>query len=44
MIANIELKSLDFEDENFSPVFDRAKKEYFLKPGDKYKSDYERVF
>lgn len=25
MIANIELKSLDFDDENFSPVFNRTK-------------------
>lgn len=30
MIANIELKSLDFDDENFSPVFNRSKKEFFL--------------
>lgn len=43
MIANIELKSLDFDDENFSPVFDRAKQEFFLEPGEKMKSDFDRL-
>ena len=36
MIASIELKSTDFNDENFSPVFNRVTKEFFLKPGEKY--------
>lgn len=44
MIANIELKSLDFEDENFSPVFNRTKEEFFLKPSEKYLNDMSRVF
>ena len=35
MIASIELKSTDFNDENFSPVFNRATKEFFLFPGEK---------
>jgi hypothetical protein len=35
MIASIELKSTDFNDENFSPVFNRATKEFFLYPGEK---------
>lgn len=39
MIANIELKSLDFDDENFSPVFNRSKKEFFLQFSEKYKKD-----
>lgn len=30
MIASIELKSTDFDDENFSPVFNRKTEEYFL--------------
>jgi len=30
MIANMELKSLDYDDENFSPVFNRATQEVFL--------------
>jgi len=30
MIASIELKSSDFNDENFSPVFNRVTKEFFL--------------
>ena len=43
MIANIELKSLDFDDENFSPVFNRSKKEFFLELSEKYKKDISRV-
>ena len=43
MVANIELKSLEYDDENFSPVFDRAKKEYFLQPGEKFKGDFEKA-
>jgi|NOAtaT_7_FD_contig_41_7247526_length_916_multi_11_in_0_out_0_1 hypothetical protein len=34
MISNIELKSTDFDDENFSPVFTRATQEFFLVPGE----------
>ncbi len=30
MIANIEFKSTDFDNENFSPVFNRETKESFL--------------
>lgn len=44
MIANIELKSLDFDDENFSPVFNRSKKEAFIEMSDKYKKDLSRVY
>ena len=43
MIANIELKSLDFDDENFSPVFKRETQEYFLSASDKLKSDQGKV-
>jgi len=43
MIANIELKSLDFDDENFSPVFNRATQEVFLKKSERYKSDFNKV-
>mmetsp|Transcript_69230 Transcript_69230/g.80766 ORF Transcript_69230/g.80766 Transcript_69230/m.80766 type:complete len:250 (-) Transcript_69230:69-818(-) len=43
MIANIELKSLDFDDENFSPVFSRATQETFLEPSQRYKSDFSEV-
>ena len=42
MIANIELKSLDYDDENFSPVFTRAKKEFFLTHSERYKKDINR--
>ena len=35
MIASIELKSTDFDDENFSPVFNRKTEEYFLSPSSK---------
>ena len=43
MIANIELKSQDFDDENFSPVFNRKTQEYFLEPSEKFKSDHAKV-
>jgi hypothetical protein len=43
MIANIELKSLDFDDENFSPVFNRATQEVFLHPSEKFKADFHKV-
>mmetsp|Transcript_8356 Transcript_8356/g.7424 ORF Transcript_8356/g.7424 Transcript_8356/m.7424 type:complete len:244 (+) Transcript_8356:44-775(+) len=44
MIANIELKSLDFDDENFSPVFNRATQEVFLEPNERYLSDFHKMF
>jgi hypothetical protein len=43
MIANIELKSLDFDDENFSPVFNRSKKEFFLEASERYKKDLSKL-
>ncbi len=43
MISNIELKSLDYDDENFSPVFDRSKKEVFFKPSEKFRTDAQKV-
>jgi hypothetical protein len=39
MISNIELKSTDFDDENFSPVFTRATQEFFLEPSDRFRKD-----
>ena len=44
MIASIELKSTDFDDENFSPVFNRATQEFFLQPGERMKQDMLRWF
>jgi len=44
MIANIELKSLDFDDENFSPVFNRATQEVFLHPSEKFKADFHKAY
>jgi len=43
MISNIELKSLNYDDENFSPVFDRAKQEFFLKPGEKFIESFQKA-
>ena len=43
MISNIELKSLDFDDENFSPVFNRKTEEVFLEPSERYKNDFDIV-
>jgi hypothetical protein len=37
MIANIELKSEDYENENFSPIFNRKTKEYFLERNQNFK-------
>eukprot|EP01015_Nassula_variabilis_P010721 TRINITY_DN186_c0_g1_i10.p1 TRINITY_DN186_c0_g1~~TRINITY_DN186_c0_g1_i10.p1 ORF type:complete len:270 (-),score=53.73 TRINITY_DN186_c0_g1_i10:50-859(-) len=42
MISNIELKSLDFDDENFSPVFNRSKEEVFLEPSEKARTDFSK--
>lgn len=35
MIASIELKSNDIDDDNYSPVFQRSKKEFVLKLSEK---------
>lgn len=43
MISSIELKSSDFDDENFSPVFDRPKKEAKLELGEKFYRDMSIV-
>jgi hypothetical protein len=43
MISNIELKSLDFDDENFSPVFNRATQEVFLKKSERFKNDFNKL-
>jgi len=43
VISNIELKSLDFDDENFSPVFNRKTQEVFLQPSERFKSDMVKV-
>ena len=39
MIAAIELKSEDFDDPNFSPLFTRARKEFFLAPNELHKKE-----
>lgn len=39
MISEIELKSQDFDDENFSPVFGRQKQEHFLEASDRLKKE-----
>jgi len=44
MLANIELKSLDFDDENFSPVFNRATQEVFLHPSERFRSDFHKAY
>ena len=37
MLSNIELKSTEFDDENFSPVFTRATQEFFLQPSERFR-------
>jgi hypothetical protein len=39
MMANIELKSDNYDDENFSPVFSRKTKEFFLEPSNRLLED-----
>jgi len=43
MVATIELKTLDFDDENFSPVFNRKTQEHFHKVSDKFQSELALV-
>jgi len=43
MVSNIELKSLDFDDENFSPVFNRKTQEVFLEASERSRSDMAKV-
>ena len=43
MISSIELKSIDFDDENFSPVFSRKQQEYFFTLSDRAHKDYAEV-
>jgi len=42
MVANMELTSLDFYNENFAPVYNRLTKETFLEPSERAMSDYRR--
>ena len=42
-MAAIELTSLDFEDDNYAPVFTRPKKEFFLQANEKAIRDADRV-
>ena len=42
MIAAVELKSEDFDDPNFSPLFTRVRKEFFLEPNELYKKEYNQ--
>jgi hypothetical protein len=43
MISNIELKSDNYDDENFSPVFNRKTKEFFLEPSEKLLTDFQQM-
>ena len=44
MISSIELKSNDIDDDNYSPVFQRSKKEFVLKLSDKTAEEILAVF
>jgi len=43
MIAAIQIQSMNYEDENFTPVFTRAKQEMFLELSEEAKSSINRV-
>jgi hypothetical protein len=42
MVAAIELKSEDFDDPNFSPLFTRARKEFFLEPNEVFNKEFNQ--
>ena len=44
MISSIEIKSNDIDDDNYSPVFQRSKKEFVLKLSDKTSEEIMAVF
>lgn len=44
MISSIEIKSNDIDDDNYSPVFQRSKKEFVLKLSDKTAEEVLAVF
>ncbi|EGR29722.1 hypothetical protein IMG5_149900, partial [Ichthyophthirius multifiliis] len=43
MVANIEIKSQDYDDENFSPVFNRKTQEFFLQPSERLTNDVSKI-
>ena len=43
MISSIELKSNDIDDDNYSPVFQRSKKEFVLKLSEKVSQEINTV-
>jgi hypothetical protein len=43
MISSIELKSNDIDDDNYSPVFQRSKKEFVLKLSEKATQEVNSV-
>ncbi len=43
MMANIELKSTDFDSPNYAVLFNRKKKESFIGFSDRHKADLARV-
>lgn len=43
MMANIELKSQDFESPNYTVLFGRKKQESFIGYSDRHKADLARV-
>ena len=43
MISSIELTSLDQDDDNYAPVFTRAKKEKFLTVNNKVAQEVQQV-
>jgi hypothetical protein len=43
MISSIELKSNDIDDDNYSPVFQRSKKEFVLKLSEKVAQEINTV-
>ena len=42
-MSNIELKSENYDDENFSYVFNRKTQEFFLEPSEKLLKDFQKM-
>lgn len=43
MISSVQVQSMNYEDENFTPIFNRKRQEFFLELTDQAKSEINKV-
>lgn len=43
MIASVQLQSMNYDDDNFSPVFFRKRQEFFLELSDNARNEITKV-